>query len=596
MENTSHQGECTVAYAKKQFRRTLLSLALVGAYLPANYAASGSNIINSFPSSARTEAASRAVTSNIPATEGPQLLPPLQEGAESSKTPLGKQAEKITFVLKKVTLKGNHVYSTAVLSKLYKNKLNKKISVADLYLLAQNITNYYRNNGYIISRAILPPQKIKDGAVIIQVIEGFADKVTVGGDPDGARCIIQAYGNHIKDSRPLSLYDMEYYVMLANNLPGTQAKAVLTPSKTTPAAADIALMTSTQRFRGYISYDDYGTRYIGPQQVTANANYSSLIASGDNTQFTFASSARDKELNYSDINYSIPIFSKGLRVTAGKTRTKTHPMFVLEPVDVLGINDIYYAALEIPIIRARTMSYTITTGATVTDVDTTFAPIGAKLYIDHIRSIYASNVFGFTDRFYGNNLWALDLRAGLPVFGYSTDTNSNTAQTSRPGGHADYIKANLQLTRLQFIKGAWSAYGIVRGQFSGSALLSSDQFVFGGNLMGRGYDPSEIIGDNGFSGTLELRYDWNIGKNYFQGMQLYAFYDAGKIWNIPNITGQIKAISATSTGIGSRFNFNQYLSGNLMWTQPLTKQVDAEALIGKGYTPRVFFSMQANWA
>jgi hypothetical protein len=33
-----------------------------------------------------------------------------------------------------------------------------------------------------------------------------------------------------------------------------------------------------------------------------------------------------------------------------------------------------------------------------------------------------------------------------------------------------------------------------------------------------------------------------------------------------------------------------------MWTKPLTKQVDAEDLIGKGRRPRVFFSLQANWA
>ncbi len=41
----------------------------------------------------------------------------------------------------------------------------------------------------------------------------------------------------------------------------------------------------TQRFRGYMSYDNYGTRYIGPQQLTGNIDYSSLIASGDNVDF-----------------------------------------------------------------------------------------------------------------------------------------------------------------------------------------------------------------------------------------------------------------------------------------------------------------------
>lgn len=581
-----------MAYAKKQFSRTLLSLVIAGSYAHSSIA----GVIQNFPASATPEAATRAITSTVRSEEqGPQLLPPLEQGGDTSKTPLGKEAERITFVLKSIKLTGNHVYSTKTLQSLYQSKLNKKISVADLYMLAQDITNYYRNNGYIISRAILPPQRIKNGVVEIKVIEGFADKVTVGGKPDGAKCIIQAYGNNIRDSRPLNLYDLEYYVMLANQLPGCQAKAVLTPSKTTPAAADIAIMTSTQRARGYVSYDNYGTRYIGPQQGTLGAEYSSLFASGDNTQFTFATAMRDKELNYSDINYRLPIFSNGLKVIAGKTRTKTHPMFVLEPVDVLGINDIYYAALEIPVIRARTKSFTITTGANVTDVDVTATPLGIKLYIDHIRSIYMSNVLGFTDRFYGNNLIALDLKKGLPAFGYSEDTNIQTAQTSRPGGHADYSKINLQLTRLQLIKGAWSLYGIARGQYAFNPLLSSEQFVFGGNLIGRAYDPSEIIGDHGAAGSLELRYDWTPGMRFLQTMQLYTFYDVGKVWNIPNIVSETKTDSATSVGIGSRFGMNQYISGNFMVTQPLSRRVAAEELIGRGRDARVFFSLQANW-
>lgn len=597
MENVSCQGELIVAYAKKQFSRTLLSLALFGAYIPGIFAANNINNLNNLPpASASPEAMSRAISANIPSPEGPQLLPPLQEGAETAKTPLGKGAEKITFHLNKIILIGNHVYSTATLRTLYKDKLNKNISVADLYLIAQSITNYYRNNGYIISRAILPPQHIKNGVVTIQIIEGFADKVTVGGNPDGEKCIIQAYANHIKESRPLNLYDMEYYVMLANGLPGCQAKAVLTPSKTTPGAADIAIMTNTQRFRGFVSYDDYGTRYIGPQQMTATADYSSLIASGDNIEFTFSESARDKELNFSDINYSLPIFSHGLKLLAGKIRTKTHPMFVLEPAYVLGLNDIYYGSLEIPVIRQRTKSYTITVGANVTDVDVTISTSGVKLYIDHIRSIYMSNVFGFTDKYYGNNLWALDIKKGLPAFGYTQDTNILTAQTSRPGGHADYSKVNMQMTRLQWIKGAFSAYGIVRGQYAFNPLLASEEFVFGGNILGRAYDPSELIGDHGLAGTLELRYDWALEKRFLQSMQLYAYYDFGKIWNIPNVAIAPKTDSATSAGLGSRFGFNQYFSGNLMWTQPLTRKVAAEDLIGRGRRPRVFFSIQANWA
>jgi hypothetical protein len=52
--------------------------------------------------------------------------------------------------------------------------------------------------------------------------------------------------------------------------------------------------------------------------------------------------------------------------------------------------------------------------------------------------------------------------------------------------------------------------------------------------------------------------------------------------------------SATSTGLGSRFYFTKYLTGNLLVAQPITKQVAALQLIGDGRQPRVFFSITAS--
>ncbi len=82
---------------------------------------------------------------------------------QSKQQPQGvsPEAQKIKFKLGDIELVGNHVISTQVLSLLYKDKIGKEITVADLFAIVQNITNFYRNNGYIISRAILPPQHVK---------------------------------------------------------------------------------------------------------------------------------------------------------------------------------------------------------------------------------------------------------------------------------------------------------------------------------------------------------------------------------------------------------------------------------------------------
>jgi hemolysin activation/secretion protein len=543
------------------------------------------------PGSVLPEQVSKSIQSQQPTTPSqvlPALAPPKQ-----APSPLGAEAQKIKFQLNAIILEDNHVYSEGELRPLYQSKLHKVITVAELFEIVQSITNTYRNNGYILSRAILPPQHVKNGVVRIKVIEGYIGNVTVSGNPRGAVDIVQAYGNKIKACPPLKLNRMEKYLLLANELPGTEVKAVLAPSKTQIGAADLTLVTQNKRFSGYASYDDYGTRYIGPQQMTANVGVNSWIAPGDATLLTMTKTPKGGELTYIDLNHNMPITAEGTTWLLGGTRTQTHPLFVLTPVQIDGVTNNYYTTFNFPMVRSRTKSLNLRAGFNYLDsIVTTF---NTSLYTDHIRSLDLGGTYNFTDSWFGSNLLNGDFRQGLPILGYTSNQNPQTAQTSRPGGRGDYTKIALTASRLQILKGPLSLYGMVQGQWAANPLLASEQFTFGGSQLGRGYDVAELIGDEGTAASLELRYDLNIGR-MLQNVQLYTFYDAGIIWNFKFIGGTPRKLSGTTTGVGARFYFTKYVSGNFMWTQTLTKQVAAEELIGDGRRPRVFFSIIATLA
>lgn len=538
------------------------------------------------PGPALPEQVSKSITAQQPRPEAYKLpgVPSLKE----PETPGGEEAKKIKFQLNNIIIINNHVYSDAELRKLYQDKLHKVISVAELFQIVQTITNYYRNNGYIISRAILPPQHVKDGIVRVEVIEGYIGDVQVAGTPRGATNQILAYGHKIQDCPPLEIKRMERYLLLANEIPATEVRAVLAPSKTKTGAADLYLVGKNNPITGYMSYDNYGTRYIGPQQITANLGLNSIVFSSDSTQFTFTKTPKGKELNYRDINYGLDLDAEGRRWLIGETYTRTHPLFVLAPVHIDGINVNYYTGLQFRVIRSRNEN--LTTQLTFNYLDTWVNAFDTRLYADHIRSIGLNAAYNVIDNWRGSNSVYVEFRQGLPIMGYTSDT-SITAQTSRPGGHADYTKFVAQLTRLQGIKGPLSLYLLAKGQYAFVPVLAYEQFTFGGPVIGRGYDIAEIIGDKGASGTVELRYDLFLGK-MIQAIQFYAFYDYGVIWNYePLVVGTAKKVSASSTGAGLRFYFTKHLSGNFMWTQVLTKKVAAESLIGDGWRPRMFFSI-----
>lgn len=517
----------------------------------------------------------------------PQVAAPITT-KEQKVNPL-KGAEKIKFKLVKITLKGNHVYSEKQLSALYKDKIGKEITVLELQNIVQDITNYYRNNGYILSRAILPPQNIKGGIVNIKIIEGYIDKVNVIGDPRGAKSLIQAYGDHIAAARPAKLDVMEKYVFLANAIPGAEVKAVLEPSKTVEDAANLNLVVTQQTFNASFSWDNYGTLYLGPHQLTYKAGVNSFFLSGDNLTLTFLTASHGGELHYGDINYQTYIGNNGLLLTLDENKSLTFPGFKLRDLLTIGNAYTYTAGLSYPVIRARDKNLTI--DANIAYLNSTTTQLHHLLYLDKIRPAQIGATYSFSDNWRGSNSIALHLMHGFNIWNASNDSKS--LFTSRFGADGLFTKWTAQGTRNQVLFDRFSAFFIAQGQYTGNPLLVEEQFSFGGSQLGRGYDPAELLGDKGVAASAELRMDNYPDFLKLQTLQLYAFYDIGIVWNIKKITGSFLKESAASTGFGARFSLTPYINGNVMLTQPLTKQIAAEELVGCGRCPRIFFSVTA---
>src|SRR5690606_17147500 len=76
---------------------------------------------------------------------------------------------------------------------------------------------------------------------------------------------------------------------------------------------------------------------------------------------------------------------------------------------------------------------------------------------------------------------------GIDVFGTSDKFDANL---TRARGEPHFSKLEVDLQRLQRITSSVNLLMGVRGQYTGHALLSSEEFGVGGINSGRGYDPS----------------------------------------------------------------------------------------------------------
>jgi hemolysin activation/secretion protein len=144
------------------------------------------------------------------------------------KTGTLKGGEGVTFELKGITFEGNKAIPTEELNQAVESYVDKTIKVNDLQVIADKVTSYYIEKGYILTRAYLPPQTIKDGRVLIRVRYGELGKIIVKGNERYKKEIIENVISIMKQKGAVKTTDMERALLLLMDYPGLSVKATLT--------------------------------------------------------------------------------------------------------------------------------------------------------------------------------------------------------------------------------------------------------------------------------------------------------------------------------------------------------------------------------
>ena len=500
--------------------------------------------------------------------------------ASEQKTLINPAIEKIVFVLKKVNITGSTLFSASQLLGIYSPYLNKTINMAVLQNIADKITAKYREAGYILSKAILPPQTIKNGEVTFQIIEGSIQHVTIAGKPASASALLQAYGRRLENTKPITIEKLERYALLSNSIPGIQTHLILSPASSVIygnhiGAADLTIESQFAPVQGYLAYDNRGTRYLGPLEYSAGINFNSVFVSGDKTGVQVLNTTKPNELKYVHLNYQTPLTSDGLTLDLAGSYAHTNPGYILAPLNIVGISKIASAYLSYPVWLTQSENLFINGGFDLQNSDNNidFTSVPLNIYTDRIRSIRVGFSYSGADKWQGINQLSGQYSQGLSIFGAS---NANALNLSRPQGHSQYEKINLGASHLQNLSHHFSLLGAVQGQYAFNSLLSEEQFYFGGQEYGRAYDSAEIAGDRGIAARTELRYDQNTAITALPHLQYYTFYDIGKVWNVNTFNDTFPNQSASSAGLGVRGDFIHNIFIDLQLAKPLTRIVAAE--------------------
>lgn len=488
----------------------------------------------------------------------------------------------VSVRLTAVRFEGATSVPTEALDAIAAPYLNRDMPLAEIFKLAEEITSEYRRRGFVLSRAVVGPQRIENGVLTIQVIEGRIGATAIEGDAGGYEPYLRGYLASVAAAQPTTGDALTRALLLARDLQGVEVRAVLTPSSTETGAADLTLAVEPKPIEGYFAVDNRGSRWLGPVQFYGGLTFNDLLGAGERLSVTGVSAPFDSELGFLSVTYDQPIGSSGLRYTAFGSYAATRPGDELRLLDLRGRSVTWGGALRYPFVRSRDTNVfgrLVFTGRDSRSANVVIDPI----FRDKIRSVQGE-LFGNHAAPWGGQVNVrVSVTQGLEAFGA---TQASDANKSRATASGQYTRANFELSYAQRLAGALYVQLSGIGQYSADSLLAAEEFGLGGEQFARAYDPSEITGDKGVAGRAEAFYVFQGG---YGSVQPYAYYEAGRVRQNDPLPGESRSTALESAGFGLRAGFAGGVAGSVEFAKPISRPVAANG----SKNARMFLSISA---
>ena len=456
------------------------------------------------------------------------------------------------FPLDAVRLEGATVYVADTLARFWEDRIGDEIGGAEAAEIAGAVQAFYRGEGYVFTRVVAARAA---NTLRLIVVEAQIESVAIEEPAGPVGPVNQLLGDlaePLVGLRNPTLADLERVVLLMNDVPGvTRATAVPRAGTDGPGALALSFNVERAPFSGAVFADNRQQPTFGQGVAGAFVEWGSWSSAGDTTQLTFTNtfwtSIDDlEERNILEVTHSRNLGSHGARAGVRALASRNRPGDVLDPLGLAGEEFELEIFAEYPLIRTRPLSLWVRGGFELLSDQLRFEDTDETVSEDNIRVLYGEaelqqrDAYGFTEAVIG-------FRQGASLFGASEKGDANL---SRFDGDPQATVVYGQIEREVALTEMFAVYGLVAGQYADSPLLGGEEFALGGTTFGRGYDPSEALGDHGVGATFEIRARQSVEVEQVPiDAEFYAFTDVGKVWNRGDGTPEENDLSSVGFGV-----------------------------------------------
>jgi len=516
----------------------------------------------------------------------PESIPGLNSNFDfklesTERSPIPKAVDNIKFKLNDIQIEGSTIYSEDQLRYLFESLLKRDVVLEDIRAIADKLELKYREKGFFLARVYIPPQQVKKGIVKIKVIEGYISSILVEGANDDLRLSLKNRLSTLLDKKPIDLKSLERALLLLNDLPGIRGSGLLRSGQDF-GSTDLVVQVDYASSSGLLSVNNQSSRALGPVIISSAYQFRSLLSLSDELTLQLGISSDGKELNTESIRYQLPFGHDGFIASVGVISSLARPGASFESLglqsNVLSTN----LSARYPLMRTRSLS--VYTELGVNKVSSLTTSQGETLFQEN----YLTQTAG---------LQFIDMRSPLGLsqigLGLSRASGVNAQSPSTSNFDPNLRKYTYNLRHLiSFESGIYSQLD-VQGQWSYKPLLSGERIAYGGAGIGKGYDPSAIVGDRGVGSSIEAGWShmtlmpWTdkVGQ-----IQIFGFHDNAKTKTLSSEGATGNEVNLQSSGIGLRWLGNEGVRSAAYLAKP--KQISDTST---PHTESMYLNLSVPW-
>ncbi|ABQ99789.1 hypothetical protein BLA59_08860 [Haemophilus influenzae] len=492
--------------------------------------------------------------------------------ANSPYTAQYKQGLK--FPLKQVQIldRNNQEVVTDELAHILKNYVGKEVSLSDLSNLANEISEFYRHNNYLVAKAILPPQEIEQGTVKILLLKGNVGEIRLQNHSALSNKFVSRLSNTTVNTSEFILKDeLEKFALTINDVPGVNAGLQLSAGKKVGEANLLIKINDAKRFSGYVSVDNQGNKYTGRYRLAAGTKVNNLTGWGDELKLDLLSS-NQANLKNARIDYSSLIdgYSTRFGVTANYLDYKLGGNF--KSLQSQGHSHTLGAYLLHPTIR--TPNFRLSTKVSFNHQNLTDKQQAVSVKQKRKINSLTAGIDGS---------WNL-IKDGTTYFSLSTlfgnlanqtsEQKHNAAEDFQPKSH--FTVYNYRLSHEQILPKSFAFNIGINGQFADKTLESSQKMLLGGLSGVRGHQAGAASVDEGHLIQTEFKHYLPVFSQSVLVSSLFYDYGLGKYYkNSQSLAQSVKNnVKLQSVGAGLSLSDAGSYAINVSVAKPLDNNID----------------------